>query len=226
MQEQVRFSANAGIAIGPILFVLALLGIIATVMATSSGTYSSAAVADRVASDIVNQANLIRGKINECNLRCLNNKALDQDSAGGLPCPNESWPDSVTSGANVASGTPVAVANLRCPATLDGSDYGNLWLYPEPTQLAPMTSGFENNPWQYVNAGESGGRCFWTKPNTGNNNSGIVEALQRLKEKKFTAYNVSTKQGELNYNPADPDQKFVIIITPPTGTLDSNCAVP
>ena len=57
-----RFPANAGIAIGPILFILALLGMIVSFMASSSSGFNVAGAADRVNADIVNQANLIRTK--------------------------------------------------------------------------------------------------------------------------------------------------------------------
>lgn len=226
MHHTNRFGSNAGIAIGPILFVIALLGILAAVLSAGSGSYTGAAVADRVTSDIVNQANLIRGKINDCNLRCTNARALDV--SGGLPCPNDSWPDKYTSqqvSVPVVSAEVLAVTSLRCPATLDSGSYANIWLLPEPTQLPPMTKGFESNPWKYVNAGDSGGRCIWTKPDNGNSSTSIVEALKRAKG-RFTVYDDTSKQGEVNYNPADTDQKFVLIITPPTGTLDTNCAVP
>ena len=63
-----RFSSNAGIAIGPILFVIALLGILAAVIAAGTGDFGTATVADRAYNDIYSQANLIRTKINECNL--------------------------------------------------------------------------------------------------------------------------------------------------------------
>src|SRR6185312_2545386 len=64
-----RFPANAGIAIGPILFIIALLGILAAVIAAGTGDFGTATVADRIYNDIYSQANLIRTKINECNLK-------------------------------------------------------------------------------------------------------------------------------------------------------------
>ena len=62
-------SAESGIVIGPILFVLALLAILAVVMSSNMGNYGSASITDRVGADIVSQANLIRTKIYECNIK-------------------------------------------------------------------------------------------------------------------------------------------------------------
>lgn len=217
MKTSPRLPRNAGIAIGPILFVLALLGVIAAVMSTSSGGFDTAATADRVTSEIVNQANLIRGKINECNLRCVNAQALE--TSGGLACP-EPWPDNYTVGSPPAAptATVLAVRNIECPLDAGNPAGSTLWTAPQPTQLPPPTKGFESNPWNYVNAGPSGGRCIWTAPNSGNSSRAIVEGLTRAAG-KFTT-------DELDYDPASSSQKFVVIITPATGTLDTNCQAP
>ena len=102
-----RLPPDAGIAIAPILFVIALLALLATVIAAGTGDFSTATSADRTYNDINSQANLVRTKINECNLKYGTNNNGD-----GYPA------------ADPINGTPVcALACLGDPATPEtGSD--------------------------------------------------------------------------------------------------------
>ncbi|MDD3288765.1 MAG: hypothetical protein PHX43_07180 [Alphaproteobacteria bacterium] len=189
-----RIPSTSGIAIGPILFVIAILGVMAMAMSSSIGSFGQAGIADRVSMDVTTQANLIRTKINECNLMygTLNN--------------NDGYP------ASDANGT--LVSALECTGDPDGRK--NLWTGLRETQLPPPTQGFYE--WYYVNAGDSGGRCFWTSPTGGNRNTGAAEGL-RIAKRKFTDIEVS-------YIPNSNTQKFVVFITAPSEGVNSHCAVP
>ncbi len=63
-----RLAPDSGIAIAAILFVIALLALIGGAIAAGGGGFTIASVTDRVSADMETQANLIRSKINECNL--------------------------------------------------------------------------------------------------------------------------------------------------------------
>ncbi len=204
-----RFHASAGIAIGPILFVIALLGILASVIAAGTGDFGVAGVSDRVYNDIYSQANLIRTKISECNLK------WGTSNGNG-----DGWPATT----NTSTGAPVC--SLECsgdPSTAtSGTDCAgnsvtrqNLWSGIRAALLPPPTSGF--NQWYYVNdAANGGGRCIWTRPNVSNPSSGVVAGLTKAAT-KFSSQ-------EVVYNPSGTTQNFVIWISPPTGSANSNCS--
>jgi hypothetical protein len=200
-----RLSPTAGIAIGPILFVLALLGILASVISSGSGGSSlgTAANMDRVAADIVSQANLIRSKILECQMQYL----VNGRTYASAPCANDAYPCS-----DQTNGT--LVSALTCPNDpLVSGNEQSLWTGLRVSMLPPPTKGF--NDWRYMNAGESGGRCIWTTP-TGGKTTTATAGLTRAAT-KFTAQEVS-------YDSANNSPKFVVFITRPTGTVDSLCA--
>lgn len=206
-----RLRSDAGIAIGPILFMLAILGLIATVMATNSGGFSVAGVQDRISADIVSQANMIRSKINECQLQYLTN-GVDNSAA---PCLHDAYP---CSDQTALPGGGTNVSALTCPGDpLDGDgDQQNIWTGLRVAQLPPQTKGFSD--WKYMNAGDAGGRCIWTAPSSGNTSSGVVAGLTQSAA-KFTS-------EEVSYLPASNTQKFVVFITAPTGSVNEHCAVP
>ena len=203
-----RLSGNAGIAIGPILFVIALLAVLGMVMASGFGSFGASSVTDRINADIVSQANLIRTKINECNLKYGTNSNYD------------GYPSSDTS-------TGTLVSALDC--TGDSAGLQNLWNGARATMLPQPTAGFA--PWHYINTNgtglggtATGGRCIWTYPTTSNpaNSAGIVEGLKKAAS-KFTSATAYSSSAEVIYDPASVSQKFVVWITMPTGSPDSNC---
>ena len=199
-----RLPPDAGIAIAPILFVIALLALLATVIASGTGDFSTATSADRAYNDLYSQANLIRAKINECNLKYGTN--LNGD---GYP-PDPTTPTPVC--ALICQGDPAtAETGNDCqgnPITLQ-----NLWSGLRPAQLPPPTSGF--NQWFYTNAGTSGGRCIWAQP-SGSASTGMQSGLAKAAS-RFSSQ-------EVVYNPAGTTQRFVIWITLPTGAADAHCA--
>ncbi len=198
-----RLHPSAGIAIGPILFVLALLGIIASALsAGSGGSLGSAAVSDRIGADVVSQANLIRSKILECHMQFL----VNGESYAAAPCAGDPYPCSDQDDGTLA-------ADLVCPN--DPPAGKNLWTGPRVAMLPPPSKGMA--AWRYMNAGDSGGRCLWTGP-SGSSSAQIKAGLKRAAE-KFTLQ-------ERSYDENNSAQKFVVFITVPTGAAHENCALP
>jgi hypothetical protein len=203
-----RFPSDSGIAIGPILFVIALLALIGTVLAAGTGGFGTATVADRVYNDMYSQANLIRTKINECNIKYLTSGT----NGDGYPS---------------SAGTGTQVCALTCEGDVNNSESGtdcagnsltsqNLWFGIRPTVLPPPTAGM--NQWYYINAGASGGRCIWTQPSSAIS-AGINEGLTHAAT-KFSSQ-------EVIYNPgSNTTPRFVIWVTYPTGTASTYCASP
>lgn len=201
-------SMQAGIAIGPILFVIAILGILAVVISSNIGEFGTAGVVDRISADIQSQASLIRTKINECTTKYGTNANYD-----GYPS------------SDASNGT--LVSALDC--TGDPTGMQNLWSGLRATTLPAPTPGFGN--WYYINTNgtglggaATGGRCIWIAPTTANpqNSTGIVQGLTKAatKFRSGTAYSAG---NEAVYDPASTSQKFVLWITAPTGTPDSHC---
>lgn len=207
-------SNEAGIAIGPILFVIAILGVLAMVLSTDRGGLGTAIVADRVTADIQSQANLIRTKIDQCNLQYASYAKLQENANASFIPLTDQYPSSDTTNGTV-------VSSLLC----DPMGTQNIWFeasVPQPT------AGFGR--WLYINASSSGGgRCIWTMPTIANpaNNSGLVEGLKKAAA-KFTNQTscsnaVTCGATEAIYNPVSSSQKFVVWITIPTGSPDSHC---
>jgi len=204
-----RFSSAAGIALGPILFMLAVLGIIAVVISAGSSGFNTAGVADRVTADMVSQTNLILAKINECNLMYGTNANFDgypQDTTGGSP-------GVLVSSLN-CSGDPSSPINLQ-----------NLWTGNRVTTLPPSTAGFGS--WYYVNTNTTGlggtatgGRCIYIQPTA--SGSGVIQGLSNAAN-KFTHATSNDGSSQVNYNPASTHQRFVVWVTLPTGTANANC---
>lgn len=206
-----KLAGNAGIAIGPILFVIALLAVIAMVVAAGTGDFGTASNADRIAADVATQANLIRSKITECNNFYGTNNNYD------------GYPSSDTSVGTLVSA-------LDCAG--DPAGMQNLWTGERVALLPPPTSGF--GPWHYINTNgtglggtATGGRCIWIEPSAANPNQnlGIVTGLKKAAS-KFANSASFDGASEVNYDPSSSDQKFVVWITLPVGsppTPNANC---
>lgn len=198
-----RLSPQSGIAFGAILFVLALLGILAVILSSGSSSFGNAAITDRIAADIPSQANLIRSKINECTMLY------------GTNSNNDGYPDS--------GGVSIAISTAACSG--DPSSLQNLWSGNRIASLPPPTAGF--GAWYYLNSNASGfggtatgGRCIWTKP--ASKSGAIVAGLTRA-AKKFTTSASNDGASEANYNPASANQRFVLWISaPPTAGSEAN----
>lgn len=207
-----RFASDAGIAIGAILFVVALLGVIAVAMSSGSSSVGTNIAADRVRNDIKIQANLIRAKILECN-----QYSIDR---GNLP---DKYPSSTGTGAALST-----VRSLNCLAfdiVEDGSGNAQatlntpLWTGAHAASLPPTSTGFEE--WKYKNAGAVGGRCIRIQPLAANvSDPGIKNGLAQA----FTAFSSLAGTEEAVYDSNSASQRFIIWITKPTGTTDADCA--
>lgn len=203
-----KWTSSSGFAIGPILFILAMLALLATVMTSGFGDFGTASVADRVSADIVSQANLIISKINECNIKYGTNNNFD-----GYP---SSDPDEGT-----------LVSQLNCDG--DSAGMQNLWTGQRVAALPPPTYGFE--PWYYINTNAAGlggtavaGRCIWTRPTAGNaaSSKGVVSGLTKAAS-KFSNSPSFSATSQVVYDPDSTSQKFIVWISMPTGTPDPNC---
>lgn len=196
---------DAGFAIGAILFVIALIAIIATVIAAGTGDFGSASITDRVAADVATQANLIRSKIVECNMLYGTNSNGD-----GYPS---------------SGGSSVLVSSLSCAGDPVGMQ--NLWSGERVALLPPPTHGF--GPWYYINTNNAGlggtatgGRCIWTEPAV-TASPGIINGLTKAAT-KFANSSVYDSAYEVIYDPASASQKFIVWITMPTsGTPVADC---
>ncbi len=213
-------SSEAGFALGAILFVIAMLGLIALLISAGGGGFSNAGVADRTSATIEQQANLMRSVINQCNIQYLAARSLC-NTVGACPsctlatgsnCSvditnTDPYPQSAS------GGTPVA--SLLCDPVNSLSLWGQT-LVPQPTA--------EFNTWTYVDAGDGGGRCIWTQPKASgsNTNTGIVSGLTKAANhfSNGTSFNSS---NEVIYDPSSSSQKFTMWITVPTITPDSHC---
>jgi hypothetical protein len=143
-------SREAGVAIGPILFVIALLGVLAVYMSSGNSNMGGAAREDTITTLLHSQANLIRSKMAECNM-----------IRGG-------WP------AGDGSGT--AVTALTCPGDPSGKE--SLWTDTRPSQLAPPPQNF--GAWTYFDySGTGGGRCVRIAPSSGASEPAVRNGIRR-----------------------------------------------
>lgn len=202
-----RFPPSAGIAIGPILFIIAILGILAAVIAADSGGgFSQAGVSDRVAANIVSQANMIRAKIIECQMQYLTNGTASHVN----DCGSDSYPCS-----DQTNGT--AVSALTCPndPLTAGGEEPSLWTGLRVSQLPVPTQGF--GAWTYFNGGDSGGRCFWAQPTKADPGTAVIRGLERAAA-KFT-------NSEVTYDSSTHAQRFIVWVTLPadSGSTSDAC---
>lgn len=203
-----RASSEAGIAIGVILFVVALLAVIGVSMSAGSNTVGSTIVSDTVRNNIKSQANLIRSKILECN-----QYSFDRGELG------DKYPYAGANGASFGA-TPQLVEDLHCMAFVaEGTTLPDtrtsLWSGAHAATLPPPSPGFDK--WVYVNAGPTGGRCIRVQPNAGNaNDVGIKTGLAQVQG--------AFSSQEVVYDPNSSSQRFILWITAPSGTVSADCS--
>ena len=177
-----RTNSHAGIAIGPILFIVAILAVLVAALSSGTGTFSSAATGDRVKADVKSQANLIRAKVQECYMATIGNATFDYP-AGPTP-----------------SG--VLVKNMICPG--DPSGQQGLWTGKRPASLPATPRGF--NDWVYFNYGA--GRCIIITPTAVSTD--ITNALLAV-QKQFgpteTYFNTSDSSLSIWLTPLDTTKK-------------------
>lgn len=205
-------AGRTGIAIGVILFVIVMLGVIAMVVAAGSGDFGSASISDRISGTIPSQAILIRTKINACNILYESAASL---CVSGSPCSvSESLADPYPL-SNTSTGTDVSA--LLC------DPMGTASLWADNTLVPTPPTGFAD--WYYIDASASGGgRCIWIEPNTNNPSSdgAMVNGLTKSTA-QFSSGTTYSASNEVIYNPTSDSQKFVMWITMPESTPNSNC---
>lgn len=189
-----RPSSQAGIAIGVILFVIALLAVIAAAITNSGNFMGTTLTPDRLSAELKSQANLIRSKI----LECYSNGYDRGDLADKYPS---------------SSGTGTLVSALDCPSYNTGAQ--NIWTGQSAASMPAKPNGLDD--WYYVNAGSSGGRCIRIQPTTASlNDVGIINGL--------TQASGSFSAMELTYDSGSASKRFILWITKPTGTASANCS--
>jgi hypothetical protein len=217
-----RFSSQSGIAIGVILFALAIIAVIVVAM-SATGNFSGNTISiDRTSAEVKSQGNLIRTKIVECfrngvemaNVECINNTYIPSQSAYSRQalCGTGKTVSDLTTLYPTSTGSGTLVSDLDCPSY--GSGAQNLWTGQSAAMLPNPPTGFD--PWVYVNAGDVGGRCIRIQPSTGNATNdalkqGLVEASNGFSDL------------ERIYNHNSGSQRFIIWITRPSGAGDANC---
>lgn len=144
LQPRPQMGITAGIAIGPILFIIALLGVIVAALSAGTGSWGTAATSDRIKADLRGQANLIRAKVQECYMATIGNAGFDYPAG---PTPN---------------GT--AVTAMTCPG--DPAGQQNLWSGKRPASPPATPKGFQ--PWVYYNyvSGSNPVRCIILTPSS------------------------------------------------------------
>ncbi|MBI3418869.1 MAG: hypothetical protein HY053_01875 [Proteobacteria bacterium] len=216
-----RLSSQSGIAIGLILFVLAIIAAISVAFSVSGNFMGTTITPDRVAQELKSQAALIRTKITECyrngvdnkNVECSGNIEVTPGVYSRSGCGTGKYPTDTTVFYPTSSGSGTAIESVNCPSYGSGSQ--NLWSGQGSVFMPPPPQGFDH--WYYVNAGDSGGRCIRIQPSSGNaTDSGIKSGID-------IAASGYTSQEKV-YDSAGSSQRFIIWITLPTGTVSADCS--
>ena len=162
-----------GIAIAPILMVIALLAVIVAALSAGSNSFGGAAITqDRTVAELRGQIDLIRTKVDEC-VMLTRQPAAPQFLYPGYDALN----------------TPVAVKSLNCPR--DPAGRQNLWVGARPASYPPVTKGF--TPWTYVNHGDTdfvspGGICIRTQPvDAAHADDAVIRSSLKLVMKNFSS---------------------------------------
>jgi len=213
-----RLSSESGIAIGVILFGLALIAVVTIAMTSGSNTMGSSTITiDRINADIKSQADLIATKIRQCYTTAINDELSSCEnntfSAGVWSRPGCNTIDRTTyypAGASPG----VLVSAVTCPG-FNSTDGTNLWTGKFPSMLPPVSSGL--NPWYYVNAGDSGGRCIRIQPLVASASDATVKAGIAQATNAYSA-------NEAVYSAGSTSQRFIYWITRPSGAASADCS--
>lgn len=121
-----RQSRQNGVAVAPLLVVIALFGVISMSIALTNRSVSQGVYESMCVTELVSQINLIRTKITKCTVEYPEG---DNGTANNKPFP---------------SGTNALVSNLVCPGNAL-----NLWSGSDAIFLPRPPKGF--NDWRYTN---------------------------------------------------------------------------
>ncbi|MCL2473689.1 MAG: hypothetical protein FWF23_02120 [Alphaproteobacteria bacterium] len=246
-----NFSASAGIAIGPILFVIFILGIVAAAFASSSGVFSGAISIDRISSDIAVQTGLIKSAVSSCKAKSALRISLSKGQKGeacltpsgqGYPLSgSETYPERALVRELVCSPMTERVDSLgNCYFVTDNDGFGkiehafSIWnLEGSQTVFPSPPKGFRD--WEYINAEapfSHGGVCAWISPvNPDSDNVSFTEGLIRAAA-KFNSAVLPIDSPEAVLVEAIKDkkevvlavssQKFIIWLRPPQSLSSAN----
>jgi hypothetical protein len=242
-----RFNSESGIAIGVILFAIAIMAAVAIAMSAGSNSTSQTITIDRIASDVKTQGMLIVSKIRQCHSIWVDDQRAYCDNGvltgsgnsrtGDTACPPAAnapyyldcngidytknfYPQASSCPATPVVTTTTAVTAIQCPAyepsvPVDtGSAKKNIWTGEYPATLPAPSGGMD--VWYYVNGGDAGGRCIRTQPLASTVSDAGVQNGLALAAKSFTS-------NEMVYQPASASQRFILWITPPSGTVVPGC---
>ena len=243
-----RLNASAGIAIGPILFVIFILGIIATAFSSSSSVFTSAVSTDKISSDIVVQTNLIKSAVSSCRTRSILKIALSRGNPGeaclipsgrGYPVfIPYAYPSRGLIRDLVCSPLIERVNDSRvCEFLTDSSSLQNFSIWKSEghyTVLPPPPKGFKE--WEYINAesdSSHGGICAWIAPENPEANNIIEEGLKRAAA-KFNSLileagdSAGSMLAEAIENKKEvvldvSSKKFIIWLLPPESSAHTDC---
>jgi hypothetical protein len=213
-----RLAPDAGIAIGAILFALALIAVVSIAMSAGGGNIGNVISIDRVTADIKSQGLMITNKIRECYTNGYANKQLDCsnntfDALSGTWTRPGCSPIDTDALYPASTGSGTAIESVTCPSY--GVGLQNLWSGQSPAMLPPPTNGFDK--WYYVNAGSTGGRCIRIQPqpatvNDSGMRNGLIEAAN-----SFSASELTFVSGSIS-------QRFILWITRPSGAASADCS--
>lgn len=210
-----RLSSESGIAIGVVLFALAIIAVVAIAMSAGGNTMGSSAISiDRISADVKSQGDLILTKIRQCyttatidqQANCANNAWNAVASAYTRPECNGTIDQTVYYPVGAAPAG-ILVSSIVCPG-YQSTDGTNLWTGNAPAMLPPPSSGL--NPWYYVNAGDSGGRCIRIEPTAAALADSAVRAGLAQAANAYAS-------NEYTYTPGSASQRFILWITLPAG---------
>lgn len=216
-----RLSPQSGIAIGLILFVLAIIAVMSVAFSVTGAFTGSTLTPDRISTELKAQAALIRSRIMDCYnnglqgkiVECSGNVDLGGGSYSRVGCGSGKYPTDTTAFYPVSTGSGTAIEALDCPSF--GAGATNLWSGQTNLFVPPPPSGLDH--WYYVNAGDTGGRCIRIQPSTGNTtDSGIKQGIA-IAADNYTSL-------EKVYDSAGASQRLIIWITRPTGAASANCS--
>jgi hypothetical protein len=210
-------SSESGIAIGVLLFGLAMLAVLAVAMSAGSNMMGASPITiDRISAEVKSQGQLILAKIHQCYSEGLDNKKLDCSNNTlvlGVPTRSGCSPIDTTAFYPTSTGSGTVIESVACPAY--GAGIQNLWTGQQPSMLPPPSNGLEH--WVYVNAGDAGGRCIRIQPlAAGVDDVGIRDGLAQAAG-AFSA-------DELGFSAGSSSQRFILWVTKPAGVVSADCS--
>lgn len=212
-----RVSSESGIAIGVLLFALAIIAVLSVVMSAGSNMMGATPITiDRISADVKSQGQLVLSKIRQCVSEGIDNKKLDCSNNTlvlGVPTRSGCSPIDTTVFYPASTGSGTVIESITCPAY--GTGMQNVWTGQQPSMLPPPSSGLEH--WVYVNAGDAGGRCIRIQPLAATVDDTSIRNGLAQAAAAFSA-------AELSFSAGSSSQRFILWVTRPTGVVSADCS--